>query len=74
MAELAGVPRSAVERIEAGTRQPSLVTLTELLAGVDLSFRIRVDEYDDRPPRDVEVDGQPPLEGAAASGRAAATA
>jgi transcriptional regulator with XRE-family HTH domain len=47
LAELAGVPRSTVERIEAGTRQPSLVTLSRLLAAVDLELRIRVDEYDD---------------------------
>jgi transcriptional regulator with XRE-family HTH domain len=35
LAQLAGVPRSTVERIEAGTRQPSLPTLGRLLAAVD---------------------------------------
>jgi len=47
LAELAGVPRSTVERIEAGTRQPSLMTLSNLLAAVDLEMRVRVDDYDD---------------------------
>jgi transcriptional regulator with XRE-family HTH domain len=47
LAALAGVPRSTVERIEAGTRQPSLVTLSRLLAAVDLELRIRLDDYDD---------------------------
>lgn len=47
LAELAGVPRSTVERIEAGTRQPSLVTLSRLLAAVGLEMRIRLDDYDD---------------------------
>lgn len=47
LAELAGVPRSTVERIEAGTRQPSLITLSKLLAAVDLEMRIRLDDYDD---------------------------
>lgn len=47
LAELAGVPRSTVERIEAGTRQPSLVTLSRLLAAVDLEMRIRLEDYDD---------------------------
>lgn len=47
MAALAGVPRSTVERIEAGTRQPSLPTLGRLLAAVDLDMRIRLEPYDD---------------------------
>jgi transcriptional regulator with XRE-family HTH domain len=47
MAALAGVPRSTVERIEAGTRQPSLPTLSKLLAAVDLDMRIRLEPYDD---------------------------
>ncbi len=47
MAALAGVPRSTVERIEAGTRQPSLPTLGKLLAAVDLDMRIRLEDYDD---------------------------
>ncbi|SDY92791.1 Helix-turn-helix, partial [Modestobacter sp. DSM 44400] len=46
MAALAGVPRSTVERIEAGTRQPSLPTLGKLLAAVDLDMRIRLEGYD----------------------------
>jgi len=47
LADLAGVPRSTVERIEAGTRQPSLITLSRLLAAVGLEMRIRLDDYDD---------------------------
>ena len=47
MAALAGVPRSTVERIEAGTRQPSLPTLGRLLAAVDLDMRVRLEPYDD---------------------------
>lgn len=47
MAALAGVPRSTVERIEAGTRQPSLPTLSKLLAAVDLDMRIQLAPYDD---------------------------
>jgi transcriptional regulator with XRE-family HTH domain len=47
MATLAGVPRSTVERIEAGTRQPSLSTLSKLLAAVDLDMRIQLEPYDD---------------------------
>jgi len=47
MAALAGVPRSTVERIEAGTREPSLPTLGKLLAAVDLDMRIRLEPYDD---------------------------
>jgi transcriptional regulator with XRE-family HTH domain len=47
LAQLAGVPRSTVERIEAGTRQPSLPTLGRLLAAVDLDLRIRLEPYDD---------------------------
>ena len=47
LAELAGVPRSTVERIEAGTRQPSLPTLAKLLAAVDLELRVRLEPYDD---------------------------
>lgn len=47
LATLAGVPRSTVERIEAGTRQPSLVTMGRLLAAVDLDLRIHLEPYDD---------------------------
>ena len=47
LAALAGVPRSTVERIEAGSRQPSLPTLSKLLAAVDLDMRIRLESYDD---------------------------
>jgi hypothetical protein len=36
-----------VERIEGGTRQPSLITLSRLLAAVDLEMRIRLEDYDD---------------------------
>lgn len=46
LARLAGVPRSTVERIEAGTRQPSLVTMGKLLAAVDLDLRIHLEPYD----------------------------
>lgn len=47
VAALAGVPRSMVARIEAGTRQPSLPPLGTLLASVDLDMRIRLEPYDD---------------------------
>ena len=47
LATLAGVPRSTVERIEAGTRQPSLVTMGKLLAAVDLDLRIHLEPNDD---------------------------
>lgn len=47
LAVLAGVPRSTVERIEAGARQPSLITLSRLLAAVGLEMRIRLEDYDD---------------------------
>ena len=47
LATLAGVPRSTVLRIEAGTRQPSLVTMGKLLAAVDLDLRIHLEPYDD---------------------------
>ncbi|RBY77699.1 hypothetical protein DQ238_14980 [Geodermatophilus sp. TF02-6] len=46
LAALDGVLRSTVERIEADTRQPSLVTLNRLLAAVDLELRIRLDDLD----------------------------
>ncbi|SEO61332.1 helix-turn-helix transcriptional regulator [Trujillonella endophytica] len=47
LAQLAGMPRSTVERIEAGTRQPSLPTLGKLLAALDLDLRPRLEPYDD---------------------------
>ncbi len=47
LAALAGVPRSTVERIEAGHRQPSLITLSRLLAAIDLEMRVRLEDYDD---------------------------
>lgn len=47
LAAAAGVPASTVARIESSTRQPSLITLSRLLAAADLELRIRVDEYDD---------------------------
>lgn len=33
--------------MQAGTRQPSLPTLSKLLAAVDLDMRIRLESYDD---------------------------
>lgn len=47
LAEAAGVPASTVGRIEAGQRQPSLVTLHRLLAAADLDLRVRLEPYDD---------------------------
>lgn len=47
LAAAAGVPASTVGRIEAGERQPSLVTLGRLLAAADLEFRTRLEPYDD---------------------------
>jgi transcriptional regulator with XRE-family HTH domain len=47
LAEAAGVPVSTVARIESGARQPSLVTISRLLAAADVEMRIRVEAYDD---------------------------
>lgn len=47
LAEAAGVPVSTVARIESGTRQPSLVTISRLLAAADLEMRARLEPYDD---------------------------
>lgn len=47
LASAAGVPTSSVARIEAGTRQPSLLLLARLLAASDLEMRIRLETYDD---------------------------
>jgi transcriptional regulator with XRE-family HTH domain len=47
LAEAAGVPVSTVARIESGTRQPSLVTISRLLAAADLELRARLEPYDD---------------------------
>ena len=46
LAAEAGVPTSTVGRIESGARQPSLVTLSRLLAAADLELRIRLEAYD----------------------------
>jgi len=47
LAAAAGVPVSTVARIETGVRQPSLVTLSRLLAAADLELRTRIEAYDD---------------------------
>ena len=47
LAEAAGVPVSTVARIESGARQPSLVTVSRLLAAADLELRARLEPYDD---------------------------
>lgn len=47
LAEAASVPVSTVARIESGTRQPSLVTVSRLLAAADLELRARLEPYDD---------------------------
>jgi transcriptional regulator with XRE-family HTH domain len=47
LAEAAGVPVPTVARIESGTRQPSLVTISRLLAAADLELRARLEPYDD---------------------------
>jgi transcriptional regulator with XRE-family HTH domain len=47
LADAAGVPTSTIGRIEAGQRQPSLLTLSRILAAADLELRIRLDDYDD---------------------------
>lgn len=47
LAEAAGVPVSTVARIESATRQPSLVTISRLLAAADLELRARLEPYDD---------------------------
>ena len=46
-ADAAGVPVSTVARIESGARQPSLVTVSRLLAAADLELRARLEPYDD---------------------------
>lgn len=47
LAAAARVPASTVGRIEAGQRQPSLVTLYRLLAAADVDLRVRLEPYDD---------------------------
>ncbi len=47
LAEAAGVPVSTVARIESGARQPSLVTISRLLAAAGLELRARLEPYDD---------------------------
>lgn len=70
LAELAGVPRSTVERIEAGTRQPSLITLSKLLAAIDLEMRIRLEDYDDHDDMlDASYAAMPPEQQAATDAR-----
>ena len=46
LADAAGVPVSTVGRIESGARQPSLVTVSRLLAAADLELRARLEPYD----------------------------
>lgn len=46
LAKAAGMPVSTVARIESGARQPSLVTLSRLLAAADLELRPRLAPYD----------------------------
>lgn len=47
LAQAAGVPVSTVGRIEAGMRQPSLVTVQRLLAAADTDLRVRLEPYED---------------------------
>lgn len=47
LAEAAGVPSSTVGRIEAGSRQPSMVLMARLLAAADLEMRVQLAPYDD---------------------------
>lgn len=47
LAAAAGVPVSTVARIESGARQPSLVTVSRLLAAANLELRARLEPYDD---------------------------
>ncbi len=47
LAEASGVPVSTVGRIEAGIRQPSVMTLQRLLAAADLDLRVRLEHYED---------------------------
>ena len=47
LAAAAGVPRSTVVRIEAGTMQPTLPTLQRILIAAGQEMRIRLEPYDD---------------------------
>jgi len=47
LADAAAVPVSTVARIESGGRQPSLVTLSRLLAAADQELRTQLKPYDD---------------------------
>jgi len=47
LADAAGVPVSTVARIESGARQPSLITISRLLAAAGLELRTRLEPYDD---------------------------
>lgn len=58
LAEAAGVPVSTVARIESGTRQPSLVTISRLLAAADLELRARLEPYDDHDDHDDVLDAR----------------
>ncbi len=47
LAAAAGVPRSTVVRIEAGTMQPTLPMLQRILIAAGQEMRIRLEPYDD---------------------------
>lgn len=47
LARRAGVPQTMISRIESGKQQPSLPTLSRVLAAIDLDLRIRLEAYDD---------------------------
>lgn len=47
LAEAAGVPVSTVGRIEAGLRQPSMLTVQRLLAAADTDLRVQLEPYED---------------------------
>lgn len=47
LARRADVPQTMISRIEAGKQQPSLPTLSRILAAIDLDLRIRLEAYDD---------------------------
>lgn len=47
LAAKAGVPHSAIAKIESGARQPSHPTMAKILAAVDLSLSAHLVPYDD---------------------------
>ena len=47
LARRAGVPQAMIARIEAHRQQPSLPTLSRLLAAADMELRTRLADYDD---------------------------